>query len=206
MRYQVKNCAIVILAAGSSSRMGNPKQLLLYKGKSLIQHSIYEAMQTMHPVIVVVGANRDLIKNELKELDITIAENERWAEGISTSLHCGLTAAKKLTNDVDGIIFMVSDQPFISRLLLDQLLKAQHETGLPIIGGYYKDTFATPVLFHKIFFDELMNLKGDTGAKKLTGKYKHLATFVSFPDGDIDIDTMEDYKALLQKINLDNKA
>jgi molybdenum cofactor cytidylyltransferase len=200
IQYKVTECAIVILAAGQSSRLGSPKQLLQFNGKSLLRHSVEEALQTRLPVIVVVGANSQLIKDELKNLNITIEENKRWHEGMSTSLQCGLAAAKNLKNEIDGIIFMVSDQPFVSATLLTNLLKAQDESGLPIAASGYAGALGTPVLFHKFFFDELMNLRGDTGARKLIEKYKNLATEISFPEGVIDIDTVEDYKALLQKL------
>jgi molybdenum cofactor cytidylyltransferase len=198
MQYKIHKPAIVILAAGQSSRLGSPKQLLRFNEKSLLQHCVEEALQTNIPVIMVVGANSQLIKYELKNLHITIAENKRWQEGMSTSLQCGLMAAKNLNNETDGIIFMVSDQPFVSATLLNNLLRAQNENSLPIAACGYAGRLGTPVLFHKYFFDELIDLQGDSGAKKLIEKNKNLATEVSFPKGVIDIDTVEDYKDLLQ--------
>ncbi len=198
MQYKIHKPGIVILAAGQSSRLGSPKQLLRFNEKSLLQHCVEEALQTNIPVIVVVGANSQLIKYELKDLHITIAENRRWQKGMSTSLQCGLMAAKNLNNEIDGIIFMVSDQPFVSTTLLINLIKAQNEISLPIAASDYAGTLGTPVLFHKFFFDEIMALEGDTGTKKLIEKNKNLATEVSFPEGVIDIDTVEDYKDLLQ--------
>ncbi len=197
-QYIIGKCAIVILAAGQSSRLGRPKQLLQFNGKSLLKHSVAEALQTNLPVIVVTGANANLIKNELEEFNVTIAENKKWKEGMSTSLHCGLAAAQNLNKEIDGIIFMVSDQPFVSATLINNLLKAQNNESLPIVASGYAGRLGAPVLFHKFFFDELMNLQGDTGARKLIEQYKNLATSVSFPAGAIDIDTMEDYHALLQ--------
>ena len=200
IQYKINGCAVVILAAGQSSRLGSPKQLLQFNGKSLLQHCVEEALETHLPVIVVVGANSELIKDEVKNLNITIAENKRWQEGMASSLRCGLAAAKNLKNEIDGIIFMVSDQPFVSATLLTNLLKAQNESSLPIAASGYAGTLGTPVLFHKFFFDDLMALQGDAGARKLIEKYKNLATEISFPEGVIDIDTVEDYKALLQHL------
>ncbi len=154
MQYTISKCAVVILAAGQSSRLGSPKQLLQFNGKSLLQHSVEEALQTHLPVIVVVGAKSRLIKDELKEFNVSIAENNRWHEGMSTSMQCGLAAAKNLKDEIDGIIFMVSDQPFVSITLLSNLLKAQNENGLPIAASGYAGRLGTPVLFHKFFFDE----------------------------------------------------
>lgn len=200
MHYTVEQCSIIVLAAGMSSRLGSPKQLLNYKGKSLLQHSVHEAMQTtMRPIVVVIGANKEIIKKELRGLDVEVAENERWAQGMSGSLHCGLAAAKKVNKHFDGIIFMVSDQPFVSVSLLNNLLKTQQETGLPMIASDYGDKLGTPVLFHKSFFSELMKLSGDAGARKLIEQNPDMVATVAFLKGNIDIDTKEDYEALLQQ-------
>ncbi len=198
IQYKITKCVIVILAAGQSSRLGSPKQLLQFNGKSLLQHCVEEALQTNLPVIVVVGANSQVIRHELKDINVTIAENKRWHEGMAGSLHLGLTEAKNLKDEIDGIIFMVSDQPFVSATLLTSLLRAQNESNLLLAASGYAGRLGTPVLFHKFFFDELMNLQGDTGARILIEKNKNLATEVSFPEGVIDIDTLEDYNALLQ--------
>jgi molybdenum cofactor cytidylyltransferase len=198
IQYKVSECAIVILAAGHSSRLGSPKQLLQFNEKSLLRHCVEEALQTHLPVIVIVGANSELIKDELKNLNLTIIENKSWHEGMSTSLHCGISATQNLKNEIDGIIFMVSDQPFVSTILLTNLLKEQNESSLPIAASGYAGTLGTPVLFHKFFFDELMTLQGDTGARKLIEKHKNITAVVSFPEGAIDIDTVDDYNALLQ--------
>ena len=197
MQCRVKQCVIVILAAGESSRMGRPKQLLLYNNKSLLMHSVHEAMQTGLPVIVVTGANIDVITNELKSLGITIAENKKWNEGIASSLRCGLETTVKLIENLDGIIFMVCDQPFISTILLEDLLKTQRETAFPIVASDYGGVAGTPVLFHKSFFSELLKLTGDTGARNLIKQNASQLKSIPFLKGNIDIDTKEDYEALL---------
>ncbi|HEY5405737.1 MAG TPA: nucleotidyltransferase family protein [Ginsengibacter sp.] len=201
MSYSITKCAIVILAAGQSTRFGSPKQLLRFNGKSLLQNAVDAALQTNLPVIIVVGANSNLMKNELKGLSIMIEENKTWREGMSTSLHYGLTAARNLNKDIEGIIFMVSDQPFVSVSLLNNLCKLQQQCNTPIVACSYAEKLGTPVLFHKIFFEELMSLRGDTGARKLIEKYKKLTSSVPFPEGVIDIDTREDYNALLRNGN-----
>ncbi len=92
---------------------------------------------------------------------------------------------------------MVADQPFVSTDLLTNLLDANRKEQHSIVASKYgTDTFGTPVLFTRRFFPELMQLTGDVGAKSLVRKYMNEAAFVLFPKGDIDIDTMEDYKKL----------
>ena len=198
MHHTVEQCAIVMLAAGMSSRMGSPKQLLAYNGKSLLQYLAEEALQTnLRPVVIVIGANSDAIKKQIWGMKAEIVENNGWQEGIASSLRYGLAAVQKLKPDADGIIFMVCDQPYVTKSLLNSLLLVQHETGLPIVASGYEDNLGTPALFHKSFFAELMALKGDTGARKLIKLNENLVATVAFPKGIIDIDTKTDYEATL---------
>lgn len=197
-RYTVRHCAIIILAAGMSRRLGSPKQLLPYRGKSLLQHAVKTALQTtMRPVVVVVGANSNEVKKEIHGMDLEIVENDRWQEGMASSLRCGLDAVQKMPANMDAVIFMVCDQPYVTESLLESLVQAQRESGLPIAACSYSDKVGTPALFHKTFFPELMELKGDTGAGKLIKQYDEQVAKVDFPKGSIDIDTIKDYESLL---------
>ena len=199
IHYKVEHCAIVILAAGISNRLGSPKQLLTFNGESLVKHSVNAALKTkMRPVIVVAGANNEAVKKELKGMEIEIADNENWQEGIASSIRCGLSHAQKLNDALNGIIFMVCDQPFITTKLLESLLMKQYETGLPIVASSYGNTTGVPALFHKIYFQELMELKGDSGARKLIKEHGDMVASVDFPKGIIDIDTKKDYEDLLK--------
>lgn len=199
IHYKVEHCGIVVLAAGNSSRLGNSKQLLKYKGESLVWRATNIALQTkFHPVVVVIGANSDAVKRELKEMKIEIANNESWQEGMASSIHCGLNCAQKLNDKFDGIIFMVCDQPFITTKLLETLLNKQQETGLPIVASSYGNTIGVPALFHKMYFKELMELKGDGGARKLIKEHEDMVASVDFPKGIIDIDTKKDYEDLVK--------
>lgn len=198
MNYSVEHAAIIILAAGISSRMGSPKQLITYKRKSLLRHAVESAMETaMRPVIVVLGAYCDEVKKEIQGLNVELIENREWQEGMASSLRCGLAAVQKMSNDVDGIIFMVCDQPFVTKSLLNSLLHAQNKTGFPIVASSYEGNVGTPALFHKSLFPKLMDLKGDTGARKLMRQHESLVATVAFPKGIIDIDTKADYEALV---------
>jgi len=197
MRYLVEQCAIVVLAAGASSRLGSPKQLLVYKGRSLLQHAADAALQTsLRPVVIVVGANSDATKKQMEGMKVEIAENEAWQEGMASSLRCGLAAVQKMKPETDGIIFMVCDQPYVNKSLLENLLLTQHKTGLPIMASSYEGKLGTPALFHKSFFPELLELTGDVGARKLMVQHSDDVATVLFPKGDIDIDTAAEYEAL----------
>ncbi|MEO8860509.1 MAG: nucleotidyltransferase family protein [Ginsengibacter sp.] len=198
MRYVVKHCAIIILAAGSSGRLGQPKQLISFKGKSLLRHAVDEALQTsLQPIITVTGAHDDAVIKTLDETKVNIMKNLNWEEGISSSIRCGLNALQEISPITDGVIFMVCDQPYVTHYLLKYLLKEQQKSSLPIVASSYENILGTPVLFHKSFFSQLMELTGDTGAKKILKHYPQKATSIPFPKGKIDIDTLEDYEKLV---------
>jgi len=197
--YQIKNCAVILLAAGASTRLGRPKQLLLYKGKSLLQNMVSAVMDTScRPVIVVVGANATPIINELKNEDVQVINNNEWQEGIASSIRCGVVSLKKTDPSPDAAIIMVCDQPHITPALLNELLITQKETGKPIVASSYSGIMGTPVLFHKKFFHELLLLTGDKGAGKMLQQQNALVATVPFPDGAVDIDTAGNYEKLRQ--------
>lgn len=202
IHYKVEHCGIVVLAAGGSSRLGTPKQLLSYQGKSLVQRASAAAIQTgIKPVVVVIGANHNLLKTELEKMPVQVVHNEAWQEGIASSLRCGLAAVIKSSPATDGIIFMVCDQPFVTSAILGGLLSKQHETNCPIVASSYENNMGTPALFHKKFFTGLMSLNGDAGAGRLIKKYESETTTIKFPQGSIDIDTPGDVQSLLKKLS-----
>lgn len=193
----MNNCAIIILAAGSSSRMGRPKQLLPYMGKSLLSHSVDTANDTdANPVIVVLGANAALLEKEIDEKKVHIVVNKEWQEGMASSIRCGLNTLLHIAPSSGAAILMVCDQPFVSAPLLNELISKQKNTGKQIVASQYQNTVGPPALFDKIIFPELMKLKGDAGARKVVERHSSDTTTVLFTGGNIDIDTEADYKAL----------
>lgn len=186
---------VIILAAGSSSRLGSPKQLLAYAGSTLLQHAVDTALASdaVH-VVVVLGANANSIKQELKDTTADIVVNDAWEEGMASSIRCGLQTLLKINSQLEAVLLMVGDQPFVTATLLNDLLDVYRKEQRSIVASKYETTFGTPVLFTNKFFTELLELTGDVGAKSLVRKYMSEAAFVSFPQGEIDIDTMEDYK------------
>lgn len=188
---------IVVLAAGASSRLGSPKQLLNYSGATLLQHAV-EAAQSSDAakVLVVLGAHADVIKHALNIATVSTIVNAQWKDGMSSTIRCGLQTLVEMNPQLEAVIFMVADQPFVSAELLNNLLDLHRKEQHSIVASKYGSTFGTPVLFSKHFFSELLQLTGDVGAKSLVRKYINEAAFVSFPEGSIDIDTVEDYKNL----------
>jgi molybdenum cofactor cytidylyltransferase len=205
MNNKMRHCAIIILAAGTSSRMGSPKQILPYKGKTLLRHAVDTALETdCQSVFVVLGANSEMLRKEMKDRPVIIVENTGWQEGMASSIRCGLKNIMNIILRPDSVIFMVCDQPFVTSSLLLSLVEKKQETGLPIVACSYEDKpgdyrVGIPALFHKSFFPALMELKGDKGARKLIIDNRDKVATVPFPGGIIDIDTAADYELLKNK-------
>ena len=180
----------MILAAGSSSRLGNPKQLLEFDGMNLLNHAIIDALNSNAcSVVVVLGAHADLIANKIDGDIAFIVKNENWNEGMASSVRLGLDTLLKQIPSLDAVIFMTCDQPFISSSVLNELMIKYQQTGKPIVTSNYGEATGPPALFHKSFFFELMELKGDVGARKIIQQNTDQVATVIFPQGKIDIDT-----------------
>lgn len=198
----MNNTGIIILAAGSSSRFGGMKQLLQFNNKTLIEHVIDEAADAeLNPLIVVTGAYADEVSKKIDNKKITIVFNEHWETGMASGIVAGLQIALKINNAIENIIIAVCDQPYISSLLFQQLSDKKRESKKSIIASSYAGTLGTPALFSKKYFNELLDLKGDEGAKSLIRKYNDETTSVLFKKGNIDVDTQKDYEELLKTSN-----
>ena len=190
-------CAVIVLAAGSSSRLGRPKQLLVYKGKTLLEHSVDVALEArVRRVIVVLGANSDLVREVLKDKPVHITFNKDWNDGMASSIRRGITELQKIDPSSEAAILMVSDQPFVSAGLLKNILHAQAHESKPIVASQYENTLGPPVLFARNYFPELLQLTGDMGARKVIQRHPDHVLTIPFSEGNIDIDTNADWERL----------
>jgi molybdenum cofactor cytidylyltransferase len=193
----MNNFGIILLAAGGSSRLGRPKQLLPYGNKTLVQHVLDTALAASpKQMVMVTGAHRELAPENDSFHTI---HNADWKEGIASSIRCGLHAILKNEPGLEAVIFIVCDQPYISATLLKELTDAHAVTGKEIVASAYADTVGIPALFGKSFFTALLQLKGDEGAKRIIMQNPESVAVVGFPQGNIDIDTAGDYAALQGK-------
>lgn len=191
--------AVLILAAGNSSRLGKPKQLLGIGNTSLLQHTIEETLKLSCSVcVLVLGAYQERIRTQLHLSDVTILDNATWETGMASSIHLGLTWLIK-NHDPDQVLVLLCDQPFINRTLMEQLITLKNSTKKGVIAAAYGDTLGVPVLFDKKYFPALLALKGQEGAKKLVKRFAEDVGTISFPKGNIDIDTEADYEAYLKE-------
>lgn len=189
---------IIVLAAGNSSRLGEPKQLLQFQDKSLIRHITEAALEAVGSnVIVVTGSNAQLIEAALEGLPCKLAFNANWQEGMSGSIKTGITALQSHYPKVNGAILAVSDQPFVSAETFNALIHSFEAAAKGIVASKYSDSLGTPAFFAASYFPSLLQLTGAEGAKKLFKRYADDVSAYAFPQGSIDIDTQEDYKRLI---------
>jgi molybdenum cofactor cytidylyltransferase len=190
-----KMTGIIILAAGSSSRLGTPKQNLIYENQTLLQRNIQVALATgCQPVIVVLGANKDIIEPTIEDLPVEIAYNIDWNDGLSSSIRAGIEHLQANHAKISAVILMLCDQPFVTADLLMQLTELSGPKNITACA--YDRAVGPPVFFDSYYFPELLLLKGNEGAKQLMLKNEVHITTVPFVLGSIDIDTQEDFKRL----------
>jgi molybdenum cofactor cytidylyltransferase len=190
---------LLILGAGSSSRLGQPKQLLQYRNISLIRHVAGEAILAITaPVMVVTGSNADLVEAELADMPVQVLRNKEWEQGMGHTISTGVQAMVKEHTELYGIIIMVCDQPFVNGTLLREMISLQETTSKGIIACFYDGSAGTPVLFTQTYFPALIGLDGTHAAKTILQQYPDDLALYPFPLGALDIDTAEDYQRLLE--------
>lgn len=194
----MSDIGVIVLAAGASSRMGTPKQLLPYQGQTLIEHILNMTVASIgQPVIVVLGANADQIKPKLIGMEIRMVDNPNWRSGMSTSIRVGLEALKAEAPNLTGVLFTVCDQPLISTSFINRLVHHFQSSDHLIVASEYAGVLGVPALFDRTLIPELLTLKQDVGAKSLIQRYRQETLGVPNPQGQWDIDTPTDYKQLL---------
>lgn len=191
---------LIILAAGASVRMGKPKQSLEFKGRTLLQRAVQTAYDSKcRPIVVVLGSRIDILKNEIKDFDVQIAENADWENGMSSSIKIGLEKVLEMNNQISGVVIMVCDQPFVSAELINRLIEGFEKTENLIIASQYAETLGVPALFGKQIFPRLLELDNSGGAKEIIRQFQNETIAVSFEKGNFDIDTPNDYLKLCSR-------
>lgn len=186
---------IIILAAGSSTRMGEAKQNLLFKGQTLLQTAVKTAAASnANTVAVVLGAYADAISPTIIDQPVQVFINTNWITGMGTSISFGLSELLKSHPDLSSVLFMLTDQPLTKRDVLDILIN-KASSG-KIIASSYNGTSGPPVLFDKMFFEEILKMTGNDGAKRILQKHQEAVVEIPFPQGAFDVDTPDDYDRL----------
>jgi molybdenum cofactor cytidylyltransferase len=189
--------ALMILAAGASTRLGRPKQLLPFRGRSLLRHAAETALASVcRPVVVVLGAFAERLHGELSGLAVTVAINPRWQEGMSSSIRAGLKALAPKGAGPKAVLIMLCDQPLVSAQFLDRLVAVHQSSGRGIIAAEYGGQAGVPALFSRAYYAELAALRGSRGAKPVIVKYAKDAERIPLPEAALDIDREKDIQQL----------
>jgi len=186
---------VVLLAAGGSTRMGSPKQLLDYHGKPLLRHAAEVALASdPSRVIVVLGSRAAELRPALAGLPVRIVENPDWEGGMGTSIRAGIEAAEK--EALDGVTLGLGDQPLVTAEILDRLVRTHLESGRPIVASEYAGTVGVPVFFAREYFPHLRALKPAQGCKGVILAHTGNAVRLACPEAEVDVDTPADYERL----------
>jgi molybdenum cofactor cytidylyltransferase len=189
---------IIVLAAGASTRMGEPKQLLRYDGTTLLRRAVDSALELgCGPVVVVLGADVERARAEIADTDALVVVNEAWAEGMGSSIRRGIAA---LDDGVQGALVTLCDQPLVTARVLERLFDAYLAERSFLVASEYETggirVHGVPALFDRDLFPELSSLRGQEGARRVVEKNALRAKFVSVPEAAFDVDTPEDFEAL----------
>lgn len=199
MNPAIAPCAIVILAAGASSRMGRPKQLLPVEGQPLLTRAVAACLDvSAWPVVVVLGAHAGQVRPSITRFPVLIAENEAWSEGMASSIRTGLSTVSSFSRAIDAVMITLCDQPALRSATLQRLIDEQRRTNASIVAARYGGRLAVPALFTRRHFPALAALSGDEGARSvLNAAPASTVTAVDCPELAVDFDTPEDYARYL---------
>ena len=194
------NIALLLLAAGSSQRMGAAKQLLTVGNTTLLGHAIDMALQSnVNQIYCVIGAHAKKIKTSIEDQPIEIIVNPNFANGLSSSIITGLTHITSSPLSFDAILIMLADQPLINDSYLNKLIEGYIKNPTKIIASDYGHNTGVPAIFPRTFFDQLLKLEGDVGAQSILNNNRE-AIIKMECKSLLDIDTKEDYLNFLKSL------
>jgi len=189
--------AAIVLAAGASTRMGQPKQLLPVDGRTLLVRTVEACLAAeLWPVIVVLGAHREHVRPTLARYPVICTDNLAWADGMAGSLRAGLIAVDQFSRAVPGAVITLCDQPALNAAALRQL-SAAAATGWGIAAARYGGRCGAPARFARRYFAELAGLSGDQGARVLLNQRAAEVAAVDLPELAVDLDTPQDWSTFV---------
>jgi molybdenum cofactor cytidylyltransferase len=198
-RKDIKKIGVIILAAGGSSRMGQPKQLMRFQNKSLLQNIIDQSQKALSftSYVLVLGAYAEEIQNSIDPGEFNVIINDNWKKGMAGSIRKGVEGLLAIEPELESILILLSDQPFVTSKLILELIETHLRQGKEITACKYEDAVGVPAIFNRHLFNELCLLEGDRGARMLIKKYAERLAVLSFDLGSIDVDLPDDYNRLL---------
>jgi len=189
---------VIVLAAGASRRLGEPKQLVMVDGETLLGRTIRVVREAgADATYVVLGANADRIAAAVDLSGVTVVNNLDWESGIASSIRAGVRA---IGSDADAVMLLVCDQPQLSARHLHQLLdEFERASGAVIVASEYAGMAGIPAVFPARYFPALLGLNGDTGARKILREVGDSVLTVNFAGGEVDVDLPADIEALTRR-------
>lgn len=183
----------LLLAAGGSSRLGQPKQLLRFGGKTLIRRAAETLVGSVcDPCVVVLGAEIDRSTAEIADLDVGICINEEWQTGMSSSIKAGLHELLSIEPGLAAVVITLCDQPNVVSADLDRLAAGFRSSDFSIVAAEYGGTIGVPALFTSDIFNELSQLDGDKGARQKIRRRPDSVRTVAIDNAAFDVDTPDD--------------
>ncbi len=191
--------ATLLLAAGASSRMGKPKQLLPWRNGTLIEHAADLVLSSdADRCIAVLGANAEAVRSALGDRHLEIVLNDRWEDGMGSSISTGMTYLLRGSQPVDAVLIMLADQPFVDTNFLNQLIDHCKAGDGEIICTHYGRKKGPPAIFLRKYFTALSELEGEKGAGGLIATHPNSVFSLEGGRRTTDLDTPEDYHKLRQ--------
>jgi len=195
--------AAIVLAAGSSSRLGRAKQLLSYGGGTLLGHACRTALDSQcSATFVVIGSGAPLLREALASFAVEIVEHQEWERGMGGSIKAGVQAVWDRTA-LSAALIMACDQPLLTCEHLNALIARYRDSGQPIVASAYSGTIGIPALFERTIFPELLAIEDGTGAKGVLRRDMARVCAVDFPGGAVDVDTAADVEALTARMSVE---
>ena len=193
---------IIVLAAGASRRMNEPKQLLQFEGKTLLRRAVETAVESIYqPIIVVLGANVEKMRLEIEDLPVEIVFNQDWQRGLSSSIKIGLEMLLRIAPQTAAVLMTLADQPFVTVKHLDLFAEKFHKSNDLIIAAEYNSTIGVPALFASDVLADFNKLSGDKGARPIMENYRQSLATIKLPEAAFDVDTPQDFSNLKQLIS-----
>jgi len=195
----------IVLAAGASTRMGEPKQLLRLDGRTLLRRTVDAVLASpAWPVVVVLGAHLEAIRPEVARLPVLVVENGAWNEGLASSIRAGARVLASFSLSLDAAVLVLCDQPNLSPDAITRLAKVSVDHGKTIVAARYGDHSGPPVLFSRRHFQELTELRGPGGARPLLDRHADQVIAIDLPELGADLDTPEDYASFQRKLETES--
>jgi len=190
----------ILLGAGGSSRLGRAKQLLRFRGETLVARAARQLLTVTPAVTVVTGAEAARVEAELEGLDVESCQNRRWRAGVGRSIALGM---ERVAIGTRAVLVMLCDQYLLDESDLEVLLRTWRAAPDRITAARWGDAFGPPVIFPSTFFPQLQRLSGDLGARRLLVENRARVTFVELPNAAFDVDDAQDL-ARLEALDTDN--